>query len=248
MAQVYSNSPGPRAGVDGAGSNTPQSNSGQDAVPILYPAIGPSKTPDAVADGSANADLSSTLGALSLTATAVAVVAATESTTLGLLTLTSAVTLPIVANESSTLGLLSLSSAGAVVVKADLSDTLGLLGLSAAGAAIVAGSLGQPLGLLSLSSDGTVIGGSSPITCDLDQTIGLLSLVSDGAVIPLPTGPDGPEGGISGYLKGRKMYHGGNLMLQPMSEATRRAEKIMVGWRDDEEAMLLVQIIETFYD
>ena len=56
----------------------------------------------------------------------------------------------------------------------------------------------------------------------------------------------GPEGGISGYLKPRKMYKGGNLMVQPMDKATRRAEEIMVGWRDDDEAMIVIQIIEHF--
>lgn len=244
MPQISRNSQGVRNfSNDISGSTLSPGFSPQDAVPVLYPAVQPSKTLEVDAAGAAiNADLSSTLGALSLTSTATVIVAATESSTLGTLTLTSAGTLPIVANESSTLGLLSLSSAGTLPVAANLSDTLGLLGLSAAGADIVAANLNQTLGLLGLASDGTVVGGGA-VNADLSVTLGSLVLSADAVAL------EHEPGGTAGYLKREKMYYrGANLMLEPMSESTRRAERIMAGWRDEEEAMMLVQIIETFYD
>lgn len=68
-------------------------------------------------------------------------------------------------------------------------------------------------------------------------------------VTATPTRPEA-EGGISGYLKREKGYSrlGGNVMVQTMGEATERAEKIMLGWRDEEEALFVIQIIQNFYD
>lgn len=194
------------------------------------------------ADPALNADLSQTLGALSLTSAGTVIVAANLASTLGLASLSSAGAVIVVANLSDTLGLASLSSAGAVRVAGNLSDTLGLLGLSSAGAAIVAASLSQTLGLLSLSSDGTVVSGGGTVNADLSVTLGDLLLSADASAL------EHEPGGISGYLKPKKMYQGANLMLEPMADATARAERIMAGWKDDEEAMLLIQIIQTFYD
>lgn len=128
------------------------------------------------------ADLTSTLGALTLSSASTVAIAGTAAITLGALTSSSASTLALKAAEAATLGALSLSSTATVALRAQAAVTLGALSSASAAQLVVQGTAGVTLGPLSAAATGTVrVAASAGITLDP------LTVVSTGT-LPLVAG------------------------------------------------------------
>jgi hypothetical protein len=139
----------------------------------------PFEIEDAVVGGGITADLSQTLGDVTLSATASNAIAANSAQTLGAVTLSSGATHPITADSSVSLDALGLSSAAAVAIKGDLAATLGDLTVASASSSAIAASLAQELGAVTLASEAS---SGQGITADLQQTLGDIALASAGTV------------------------------------------------------------------
>jgi len=106
--------------------------------------------------GDITANFSATLSALSLSADGGAQARIADLTiTLGALTVSAAGTVPTTADSSATLEAISLSSGATVPVAADLGSTLGAILLSSDATIPTMADLGTTLGGLGLSSDGS---------------------------------------------------------------------------------------------
>lgn len=129
-------------------------------------------------------DLTATLGAATLAATATAPRTADLTATLGAATLSSTTATAIAGSLTSTLGAATLSSTGVVPVFGDLSVTLGAATLEASDLASTRGVLNATLGAATLSATASAV--LVERTGVLSATLGSASLSSAGTVGAYP--------------------------------------------------------------
>lgn len=117
----------------------------------------------AASGGAVSANLSKTLDAVTLSATAVLPINGIAAITLGDVTLSSAAVLAINATESTTLDAVTLSSTAKLAIQGTLSASLADVTLSSSASLAIQGSLAVSLDEVSLSATGTVESAPAPV-------------------------------------------------------------------------------------
>lgn len=144
--------------------------------------------------------LSSTLGAVTATASGAVAIAGAVSSTLGAVTASATGAVAIVGAATATLGAVTAAATGTLALSGALSSTLGAVTASATGALDLAGSLSSTLGAVTLTGVGTLVdGGSGALTSAL------------GAVTATATGALAISGALAGTLGAASLAASGSV-------------------------------------
>lgn len=139
----------------------------------------PFRRPGADTPTGISGSLSTTLGAVTATATGTVSIAGSLSSTLGAVTASATGAVAIAGAATATLGAVTASATGTLALSGALSSTLGAVTASATGALDIAGSLSSTLGAVTVAGAGTLVSGGSGT---LANTLGAVSVSASGAL------------------------------------------------------------------